>query len=399
MIKIITFLGDRGAFETSYQFENRVYTGDVFAEALHQFCEYDEMLVCVTEKAKEKTWPVLQKLESDKIKSIDIPTGRTTDEMWETFRIITENVDENDRVIFDITHGLRSLPFLSFLFSAYLKSAKNVTIDAIYYGALELGDRNNNVPAPVINLSEFISMIDWITATNQFIQTGDARELSTLLPSNDNATKKAAKTLLDVSLATLLCQPIELSKQAKKLEPELIKAQKKLKDTVPPFELLSKKITTTFNNFTGDFSEKDYKDGLKSQFKLIEWYLDNNRLMEGMSLGREWLINAVTYRLGLSFTLKEKEREEIAKAISGIEMVSCNRLAVEELNEYGSTIYKTWTEKKLLAQFWNVLQPIRNTLDHAGHQQSALSIKTILSNTDKLRQLLHELVEYWDLED
>ena len=121
--------------------------------------------------------------------------------------------------------------------------------------------------------------------------------------------------------------------------------------------------------------------------------------MEGMSLGREWLINAVTYRLGLSFTLKEKEREEIAKAISGIEMVSCNRLAVDKLNEYGSTIHNTWTEKKLLAQFWNVLQPIRNTLDHAGHQQSPLSIKTILSNTDKFRQLLHELVEYWDLKD
>ena len=66
MIKIITFLGG-GAVETSYQFEDGVYTGNVFAEALHKFCKYDEMLVCVTEKAKEKTWPHQQSAPSIKI--------------------------------------------------------------------------------------------------------------------------------------------------------------------------------------------------------------------------------------------------------------------------------------------------------------------------------------------
>ena len=59
MIKIITFLGDRGAMETKYKFQDKVYTGGIFAEALHQFCEYDQMLVCVTEKAKANTWSVL----------------------------------------------------------------------------------------------------------------------------------------------------------------------------------------------------------------------------------------------------------------------------------------------------------------------------------------------------
>ena len=167
--KIITFLG-KYPRETIYSHSARTYKGQVFAEALHQFCEYDTMLVCVTEEAKATTWPLLEALRDERIKPIDIPTGRTTEEMWETFKIITQYVDEDDRVIFDITHGLRSLPFLVFLFAAYLKAAKNVTIAAIYYGAPELSDTPNNVPAPVIDLSEFVSMIDWITATNQFTQ-------------------------------------------------------------------------------------------------------------------------------------------------------------------------------------------------------------------------------------
>lgn len=153
MRKIITFLGDRGALQTTYSYNGNLYVGGVFAEALRQFCQYDTMLVCVTEKAKENTWSVLEALADPCIKPIDIPTGRTTDEMWQTFKIITEYVDENDRVIFDITHGLRSLPFLVFLFAAYLKAAKNVTIEAIYYGALELGNSRNGIPAPVIDLS------------------------------------------------------------------------------------------------------------------------------------------------------------------------------------------------------------------------------------------------------
>ena len=396
--KIITFLG-KYPKETIYNYGNKTYKGQVFAEALHQFCQYDTMLVCVTAEAKATAWPVLEELKDSRIQPIDIPTGRTTEEMWETFKIITQHVDEGDRVIFDITHGLRSLPFLVFLFAAYLKAAKSVTIAAIYYGAFELGDSKNNVPAPVIDLSEFVSMIDWITATDQFIQTGDARQLSELLNPDgnaENATKKAAKTLFDISTATALCQPLHLAKIAAELEPDLLKAQEQLERTVPPFETLRQRITDTFGDFVGDFKQ-EIKAALKAQLKLIQWYLDNNRLMEGMTLAREWLINGVMYRLGLAFDLKIKNREEVAKAISGVEMVSNDRLTLEELNDYGKIIHNTWTEKDKLSQLWNVLQPVRNALDHAGHQEGAMSVKNLLKKANQISLLLDNLATTWEL--
>ncbi|MBW4565960.1 MAG: TIGR02221 family CRISPR-associated protein [Mojavia pulchra JT2-VF2] len=401
MRKIITFLGIQ-AKKTTYSFEGVNYNGEVFAEALHQFCTYDSMLVCVTSEAKKKTFSILEKLEDERIEAIDIPNGETTEEMWETFKAITDRVNENDNVIFDITHGLRSLPFLVFLFAAYLKAAKDVTIEAIYYGAWELGFSNNGI-APVINLSEFVSMLDWITATDQFTQTGDAQRLAKLLNPDgkaSNITKKAATTLSEVSLATLLCQPLQLATKAQSLESDLLKAQEQLQLTAPPFEMLRQRITDTFGNFISDF-QKDAKKALESQFRLIIWYQNNNRLIEAMTLAREWLINAVTYRLGLPFTLKISTREKlIARAISGLEMVSRDDLTVEELNEYGRIIYDTWTEKDNLIQLWNVLQPVRNGLDHAGHQDGAMSISKIVKTAnEKVKPLLINLAITWELEN
>ncbi|HBB30408.1 MAG TPA: TIGR02221 family CRISPR-associated protein [Cyanobacteria bacterium UBA8803] len=396
--KIITFLGAI-ARSTTYSYQDKNYVGEVFAQALREFCQYDTMLVCVTALAKEKTFPILEALNDSRIQPIDIPTGRTTEEMWETFKIITQQVDEGDRVIFDITHGLRSLPFIVFLFAAYLKAAKSVSIEAIYYGALELSDSKNGIPAPVIDLSEFVSMIDWITATDQFIQTGDARQLSGLLNSDGNAgnaTKKAAKTLFDISTATVLCQPLHLAKIVANLEPDLLKAQEQIERTVPPFETLRQRITDTFGDFIGDFKQET-KAALKAQLRLIKWYFDNNRLMEGMTLAREWLINGVIYRLGLAFDLKVKNREEIAKAISGVEMVSSDRLTVEELNDYGKIIHDTWSEKDSLSQLWNVLQPVRNALDHAGHQEGAMSVEKILKKVHQISLLLDNLATTWEL--
>jgi CRISPR-associated DxTHG motif protein len=401
MRRIITFLGLQSK-TTTYSFEGEKYDGAVFAEALHKFCKYDSMLVCVTDEAKKKTFPILEKLEDERIQAVEIPNGENTEEMWETFKAITEKVNENDHVIFDITHGLRSLPFLVFLFAAYLKAAKNVTIEAIYYGAWELGFSNNGI-APVIDLSEFVSMIDWITATDQFTQTGDAQRLAKLLNPDgraSNITKKAATTLSEVSLATLLCQPLQLANKAQNLESDLLKAQEQLQLTAPPFEMLRQRITDTFGNFIGDF-QQDIKKALEAQFRLIMWYHSNNRLIEAMSLAREWLINAVTYRLGLPFTLKISTREKlIARAISGVEMVSRNDLTVEELNEYGRIIHDTWTEKDNLIQLWNALQPVRNGLDHAGHQDGAMSVSKIVKTVnERIKPLLYNLAKMWELEE
>lgn len=382
--KIISFLG-KYPKETMYGYGDRTYKGRVFAEALHQFCQYDTMLVCITEEAKATTWSVLEELKDSRIKPIDIPTGRTTEEMWETFKIIAQYVDEGDRVIFDITHGLRSLPFLVFLFAAYLKSAKNVTIAAVYYGAFELGDSKNNVPAPVIDLSEFVSMIDWITATTRFVKIGDGQPLSSLIegsiPSNEELKnnpdarpikkqlKQSAEAIHTISLALSITRPIETMESATKLEEILHQASTSFTERAKPFSLLSDRVVREYGQFalTNPKGTANLTENLRLQLKTIYWYIQRSQVVQAVTLAREWLVSVLVLNFGISeymFDLK-RGREHAEKALNNateIRKPHPRPIAPGDCDQQ----FETLPQADELVKLWSQIIELRNDIAHCG---------------------------------
>ncbi len=406
MRTIITFLNDKPPkSETRYTWEGREYGGCFFCQALRQFVEHDRMLVCITPQAEQLTWPILLTMQDPRIQPVPIPIGKSASEMWLVYDAIAARIHEGETVIFDITQGLRSLSFLMFLFAAYLKSAKKVKIEAIYYGALELGQ-----PAPVVDMSEFVTMLDWLTATDQFVQTGDARRLAMLLNPSKNSggvAAEAAKALSSVSLAAFLCQPFRLMSAVSELDTALCKAETELALMSRPFGILRDQVVEAFSPFSADFWG-NVPGGLRAQFRLIEWYYSNNQLIQAMTLAREWLVNAVTYRLGLPIDLRISARKPIERAISGVAMVGremrdeetkeAYTFRVSDLNEYGRKIYETWPEREELKELWDALEKVRNALAHAGHQASAMQIETIVKKADtKVMPPLRQFAKDWGL--
>jgi CRISPR-associated DxTHG motif protein len=386
--KIITFLGKYPpTTKIIYAYGDKTYEGEVFAVALRQFCQYDTMLVCVTEEAKANVWPVLEALGDFRIKPINIPTGRTTEEMWETFRIITERIDEGDRVIFDITHGLRSLPFLVFLFAAYLKAAKNVSIEAIYYGALELSDSKNGIPAPVIDLSEFVSMIDWLTATTRFIKIGDGQPLASLIESaipsskelkNDPKTrplrdqlKKSAEAIKTISLALSLTRPIETMESATKLEETLRQATTSFTERAKPFSLLSDKVVQEYGQFALN-NPKDtttLADNLSLQLQMIHWYIQRNKIVQAVTLSREWLVSVLVLNFGLGehmFDLK-KGRDYAEKALNNATENRKPDGKRREITRGGcDEQFEALSQADELVKVWGTMTELRNDIAHCG---------------------------------
>jgi len=406
MRKVITFLG-KYPKETQYKFDGNLYGGRVFAEAMRQFVSFDEMLVFVTEEARTDALPVLAELNDARIRDVPIPRGESDAEMWKIFEIITNQVNEGETVIFDITHGLRSLPFLVFLFAAYLRSAKRVNIEAIYYGAFELGDNKINKPAPVIDLSPFSKMFDWLTATDQFIQTGDARRLAQMLgaDASKKAAVRASQKLSQVSLAAFLCQPFTLMREAQTLGAALDQAQPELAEQTLPFDVMREQITQTFGAFGADWKQ-DSAEGLRAQFRMIEWYYHNNQLIQAMTLAREWLISAVTLRLGQPINLGQEPRKEMEWAVSGLVRVDKMKTTdketgerrltrVSDLTQFAQTIYTNWVERDELIELWNLLSTPRNALDHAEHQADKMSLEKITRNADKMMPRLRALAVKW----
>ena len=99
-----------------------------------------------------------------------IPFGKTNKEQIDILKMLSDDVNKNDEVYIDITHGFRHLPFLVLLSALYIKEVKKAEIKKIYYGALEMTEDNIT---PVINLDGLLQVSDWVRALAIFDNSGD----------------------------------------------------------------------------------------------------------------------------------------------------------------------------------------------------------------------------------
>ncbi|MCS6859773.1 MAG: TIGR02221 family CRISPR-associated protein, partial [Abditibacteriales bacterium] len=192
-MKLLTFLGVGKYTSVRYVWGDKEWETDLFPEALTRWLNPSQVLVLLTEEARQHThWANLQERLSSQVTltPVDIPSGRSETELWDIFARLTECLNEGDKVVFDVTHAFRSIPILCLLAVAYLRVAKSVNLQAILYGAYEAKDKNNR--APVFDLTPFLSLLDWVTATDKFVKTGDARELANLLKAAHSLPWKSA---------------------------------------------------------------------------------------------------------------------------------------------------------------------------------------------------------------
>jgi len=166
--------------------------------------------------------------------------------------------------------------------------------------------------------------------------------------------------------------------------------------------VLREQITETFGAFGAD--AQDVIRSLQAQCRLIEWYYHNNQLIQAMTLAREWLIDAVTWRLGQPLDYGRDPRRMMEWAISGLPKVGAphpdepRKFGIEDLNEWGRTIYQDWPERETLAKLWTALQDVRNGLDHGEHQKSPLPLGTIQKKADReIMPRLRDLARQWEL--
>ncbi len=181
-------------------------------------------LICIfcTKEAEIKNWydngnfteglySRLKKLNlKASIKKVSIPEGKTEDEVMEIFSTMVNQLNKGDRVILDITHSFRSIPFLSSAVLNYSKVVKEIQVEGIYYGALEAVGRTSEIEKmpeekriiPVFDLTPFDYLLNWSFAVDTFIKTGRADEIKKLLKEKltpilkgDSPEKALAKEL------------------------------------------------------------------------------------------------------------------------------------------------------------------------------------------------------------
>ena len=296
MLKVITFLGlgpKDGYHPTTYvkHDKSESHRTHLFPEAVAELYEPDLNIILVTEKVLKDPKGYLAYLKGQltpKLREVQIPDGKSENELWDIFDICAKQIEPNDKIILDITHGFRSSPLLIFIVAAYLRQVKNVDIQHILYGAFEARDPVTG-ETPIFDLTPFLELLNWMNAVSVFQNYGDARPIAGIAKSMPTSITDVLSNLSD---ALLTNRTLEAQEAAKEFNTEFsteFGTTPATKQT--PFIMLVDELRKSYQQMAVNNPTRNPKESLKKQYQQIKWYMENQHYIQAITLMREWLIS------------------------------------------------------------------------------------------------------------
>ncbi len=401
---LLTSLG-MNAIPTEYQWNGKTATAPLTPLALVQFFDSlqqpNRVVAMVTDGARDKTWPVFKTEISTileiKPEAIDIPDGKSPDEIREILEKVAQKIPEGAELTLDVTQGFRHFPFIFYALVLYLTSLRGVKIRGAYYGMVETAD-----PKPIIDLRPLLELPEWFHAVRMFRDQGTTEPVAQLLkPLADmlnekkvalfkagnmsegkkwnaqfNQVNNSVESLGKHAFAYESALPLELRKASRVLvdaictlpdidSPNLPPLAKELTDAIvsvadktafvksPPKDQWKKTVTID-------------KDELARQAGMIDLYLERGQFPLAIGLMREWVVSWAI--------LKSGNPEEVEKWLDRDVRLRYERrlgaLGAFARDEAFKAIRTC--KQKAFGDFWNQLADLRNILHHHGMRYDPL---------------------------
>ncbi|MDQ7074727.1 MAG: TIGR02221 family CRISPR-associated protein [Gammaproteobacteria bacterium] len=156
--------------------------------ALQEACEQKKVTQQQLDALQQ---PLAQKLGVRELRLQLIPYCRTEKQQVRLLQIIDKQVQKGDELHLDVTHGFRHLPMLGLLAGLYLSRVRGVSVEKIYYAALDMKE-SVDAPAPVLNLAGLLKIADWVSALERYDHDGDYGQFAALLGEGNEQLKQAA---------------------------------------------------------------------------------------------------------------------------------------------------------------------------------------------------------------
>ncbi len=428
--KFITFLGTNPYLHCKYEIKNKSYISKpvrYIQEALAEcFCNdwssEDEFIVLASNGENgsiKKNWENSsiskydtygQEFEKEpkglkdrlndlklscNVDMVPIPDGTKEGEIWKIIEKITTKVNREDELYIDITHSFRFIPMIVPSLISFLKTTKDIKLNSIHYGAFEVLGSNQEVcnmnlderVAPVRELTELYSMIEWAEAVNAFINFGSGEEL--------NQKLNIAKTNIEDKKIRNGIQPI--INNVKKIDAALkfnnilelkktdnLKLSKKIDISKAPNLYPLKEILPTLENYLYQWNDNKVENGLLA----TKWSLKNDRVAQALTFLQEAIIDYFIelfgwedkkeYRSIINFVLQVKVEEKNKNEFFNSELktwfVNNIDFALNKLNSFDNNFIK----KLLKVNEW------RNMINHAKQGDRKDIIKNLPTVFDKI---------------
>ncbi len=413
----LAFLGTNDYLPCNYQYEGLGTIENVrfIQEAIIQlFCQdwtsEDKALIFLTPDARLKNWQDdghfrnnvqlkreglkrrLEKLNLPlKVIDIDIPIGKSESEIWEIFEAIFKNIQENDEVIFDITHAFRSIPMLAIIALNYARILKSIKILGVFYGAFEaLGNFRQaaQIPlkdrtAPILNLTSFIGLFEWTNVLNYFLNSGDAslilektkEDTQPILKETKGKHESASNIKKFCNKLNYLTELIRTCRGYALITYDFNELrqylQKNQGSIIRPLNPLLEKISLKL---------KDFKtNSISNGYNAVKWCIDHNLIQQGFTLLQETLISELVARFFSEDQILKKNKRRIITQALIIKAKSTPKekwqipLDIENKEEWENNIQRILSEiSPELTTLYSQITEYRNDMNHAGFRENAL---------------------------
>lgn len=270
-----------------------------------------------------------------------IPFAQTPEEQIKILSVLADSLENNEKVVLDVTHGFRHLPMLSLVAARFLKKVKHVDVTQIYYGAFEM---TKDGKTPILELESLLTMLDWIDGLTVFDKDGDYGQFADLL----------AKEGMDENQTKLLKQSAFFERTSNSSQ-----ARQKL---------------STVTNALTTFDSPIYQLFKPQLLKRLEWFKRPNRGLQEQQLAKDYL-----------------ERHDYLRAvIFALEgMISAKTIeAGHDVNDYTDRE----EQRQILRDNANfrLFNNIRNGLVHGLGRDASQDIKRIMNDEEKMQHSLKD---------
>jgi len=346
---------------------------------------FDRVIIVATQKSFDTHFAALrQRLEDVGAKNIThliIDDDMSAEGQWSWFEQILDHIEPGTRLTADLTHGFRSFPIVFSTAMNFLQKAKNIELEAVYYGAY---DANRNL-VPIVNMREFYVINEWAEAVSRLVEDADARKLAKVTETTPGFQ---AGELNDPELVAVFqdltnaIRNVDVNNVAAKANAALELIQEKEKRASVTGKLLVKLVMDKFSSLTtleplSGLYDKAY---FAVQLEIIRILLEHKLFMQAYTAMRE-LIGSIGM-IGLD-KVKVGNADGRGKRKFFAE-VFVNMFQFEE-DEWKFKGEMEWTKEKLLPyynklrslgieeklrEFSTELADYRNGFDHAWTQKA-----------------------------
>ena len=266
---------------------------------------------------------------------------------------LAARLQENEKIVIDVTHAFRHLPMLALVAARFLAKIKKIETQNIYYGALDMTDEHGETP--VIELNGLLNMLDWVDALATYDKNGDYGIFASLYERAGNG--QVADLLRKASFCEHINQPGQARNPLRQVVDVLESA------SVSPMAALLQPQLRQRIAWAGNESYGE------RQAELAQRHLENGDYLQAATQAFEAAISrrlAASRRDPMKYDYRKPAKDELE----------------EEIRRAGKN--KSEAQKAYLD-----LRALRNALTH-GNRPDKAEIQSALSSEERLKNFLGE---------